>query len=128
VTEIHIVSDETISINLIIGRPILNKVTLIMNSEGVMVTEDVTEMKKTNLLNDEKKVQKRIPAEDENTTEENDEKMKIFILSFRQLKGLSESRKKNRGFPFKKNIDDVITRKQMTAGIFFGTKTCIFIN
>jgi hypothetical protein len=59
VTEIHIVSDETISINLIIGRPILNKVTLIMNSEGVMVTEDVTEMKKTNLLNDEKKVQKK---------------------------------------------------------------------
>jgi hypothetical protein len=102
VTEIHIVSDETISINLIIGRPILNKVTLIMNSEGVMVTEDVTEMKKTNLLNDEKKVQKRIPAEDENTTEENDEKMKIFILSFRQLKGLSESRKKIGGFHLKK--------------------------
>ncbi|KAJ3622541.1 hypothetical protein MTP99_003044 [Tenebrio molitor] len=43
-----------------------------MNSEGVMVTEDVTEMKETNLLNDEKKVQKRIAAEDENTTEEND--------------------------------------------------------
>jgi hypothetical protein len=102
VTEIHIVSDETISINLIIGRPILNKVTLIMNSEGVMVTEDVTKMKKTNLLNDEKKVQKRIPAEDENTTEENDEKMKIFILSFRQLKGLSESRKKIGGFHLKK--------------------------
>jgi hypothetical protein len=75
VTEIHIVSDEAISINdinLIVGRPILNKVTLIMNSEGVMVTENVTEMKETNLLNDEKKVQKRIAAEDENTTEEND--------------------------------------------------------
>jgi hypothetical protein len=68
VTEIHIVSDEAISINdinLIIGRPILNQVTLIMNSEGVMVTENVTEMKETNLLNDEKKVQKRIAAEDE---------------------------------------------------------------
>jgi hypothetical protein len=72
VTEIHIVSDEAISINLIIGTPILNKVTLIMNSEGVMVTENVTRMKETNLLNDEKNVQKRIAAEDENTTEEND--------------------------------------------------------
>jgi hypothetical protein len=71
VTEIHIVSDEAISINLIIGTPILNKVTLIMNSE-VMVTENVTRMKETNLLNDEKNVQKRIAAEDENTTEEND--------------------------------------------------------
>jgi hypothetical protein len=30
----------------------------------------------------------------------------------------SESRKKNRGFPFKKSIDDVITRKQMTAWNF----------
>jgi hypothetical protein len=72
VTEIHIVSDEAISINLIIGTLILNKVTLIMNSKGVMVTEDVTRMKETNLLNDEKNVQKRIAAEDENTTEEND--------------------------------------------------------
>jgi hypothetical protein len=71
VTEIHIVSDEAISINFIIGTPILNKVTLIMNSE-VMVTENVTRMKETNLLNDEKNVQKRIAAEDENTTEEND--------------------------------------------------------
>jgi hypothetical protein len=43
---------------------------------------------------------------------------KLFILSFRQLKGLSESRKKIKGFPFKKSIDDVITRKQMTASKF----------
>jgi hypothetical protein len=43
---------------------------------------------------------------------------KIFTLAFRQLKGLSKSRKKNRGFPFKKSIDDVITRKQLTAWNF----------
>jgi hypothetical protein len=35
------------------------------------------------------------------------------ILSFR--KGYQNQEKKNRGFLFKKNIDDVIFRKQMTA-------------
>jgi hypothetical protein len=41
------------------------------------------------------------------------------MLSFRQLKGLSELRKKIGGFYLKKTIDDVITRKQMTAWNFF---------
>jgi hypothetical protein len=36
---------------------------------------------------------------------------KIFILSFRQLKKLSESRKKIGGFHLKKIVDDLITRK-----------------
>jgi hypothetical protein len=45
-------------------------------------------------------------------------KFLIFILPFRQLKGLSESRKKIGGFHLKKTIDDVITRKQMTAWNF----------
>jgi hypothetical protein len=40
------------------------------------------------------------------------------MLEFRQLKGLSESRKKIGGFSFKKTIDDVITRKQITAWNF----------
>jgi hypothetical protein len=45
----------------------------------------------------------------------------MFILSLRQLKGLSKSRKKIGGFYsilFKKTIDDIITRKQMTAWHF----------
>jgi hypothetical protein len=90
VTEIHIVSDEAISINLIIGRPILNKVTLIMNSEGVMVTEDVTEMKETNLLNNEKKVQERIAAEDENTTIEDDE-LSILQINLEEIPDVGEN-------------------------------------
>jgi hypothetical protein len=36
---------------------------------------------------------------------------KIFILSFRQLKGLSESRKKIGGFHLKKTIDDKLENK-----------------
>jgi hypothetical protein len=37
---------------------------------------------------------------------------------FRQLKGLSESRKKIGDFHLKKTIDDVIIRKQITAWNF----------
>jgi hypothetical protein len=82
VTEIHIVSDEAVSINFIIGRLILNKVTLIMNSEGVMVTEDVTEMKETNL-------QERIAAE-ENTTIENDE-LNILLINLEEIPDVGEN-------------------------------------
>jgi hypothetical protein len=39
----------------------------------------------------------------------------MFILSFIQLGGLSESRKKGRGVPFGGTVDDVMTRGQMTA-------------
>jgi hypothetical protein len=68
----------------------LNKVTLIMNSEGVMVTKDVTEMKETNLLNDEKKVQERIAAEDENTTIENDE-LSILQINLEEIPDVGEN-------------------------------------
>jgi hypothetical protein len=43
---------------------------------------------------------------------------------FKSLQGISESRKKNRGFRFKKTIDDVITRKQMTAWNFLWYLYC----
>jgi hypothetical protein len=50
----------------------------------------------------------------------------MFILSFRQLKGLSESRKKIGGFHIKKNIGDVITGKQMTSWNFIWYKNVYF--
>ncbi|KAJ3623578.1 hypothetical protein MTP99_019797 [Tenebrio molitor] len=61
-----------------------------MNSEGVMVTEDVTEMKETNLLNNEKKVQERIAAEDENTTIEDDE-LSILQINLEEIPDVGEN-------------------------------------